>query len=293
MTLREHLDELRKRLMFIVAFLFIAVVAAFVFRDPIMEFMLEPGFGDRDEKPIATEVLETLGVTFKVTLMAAFAVSLPVILYQVIMFVSPGLTGRERAYLFLLLPGVLVAFGGGVAFGYYVLFPPTFEFLFEFGSQNVNPEIRVASYVNVLTSLMFWMGVVFQIPLVLFGLGRLGVVTPRFLWRFWRFAVVLAFVAAAIITPTFDPIIQTAVAVPIIMLYGLGILLAMLGVRLRRGASPADGRPALVRRVGRRLRFWRLRVPLRFWRLRPRLPFRRRTRDGLAERPDPAERRRQ
>ncbi|MCY4582073.1 MAG: twin-arginine translocase subunit TatC [Chloroflexi bacterium] len=259
MTLREHLDELRRRLVIVVVFVILAMVAAFVFRDPIIEFLLEPGFADLDEKPIATEVLETVSVTFKVTLLVAFAASLPVVLYQVIMFASPGLTARERLYIFLFLPGVLIAFGAGVAFGYYVLFPPAFYFLFNFGAENVNPEIRIASYVNVLTSLMFWMGVVFQIPLVLFGLGRLGVVSSRWLLRRWRFAVLLAFVAAAMITPTFDPVNQTLVAVPIIVLYLFGILLARFGERLRRGKrEKAASGPGLLRRAGRRLAFWRL-----------------------------------
>ncbi len=234
MTLREHLDELRRRLIIAAVFVGLATIAAFVFRDPILAFLLEPGFGQRDEKPIATEVLETVGVTFKVTLMAGFAAALPVVLYQAVRFVSPGLTGRERAYLAMLIPGVLVAFGAGAAFAYYVLLPPALAFLFEFGSANVDPEIRVASYINVVTSLMFWMGVVFQLPIAMFLLARLGVVTPRWLGRFRRYAVVLAFVAAAIITPTFDPVNQTLVAVPIIVLYEVGILLARLGSRMRR-----------------------------------------------------------
>ena len=256
MTLREHLDELRRRLMFIVVFMVLATIVAFVFRNEIISFLLEPGFGRVGERPIATEVLETIGVTFKVTVMVGFVASLPVVLYQVIMFASPGLSRRERAYLFLLLPGVLAAFGAGVAFGYYVLFPPAFFFLFNFGAENVDAQIRIASYMNVITSLMFWMGVVFQIPIVMFALARLGVVTPRWLGRFRRVAVVLAFVAAAMITPTFDPVNQTLVAVPIIVLYEFGILLARVGQRLRRRREPREPRPSLARRIARKLRFW-------------------------------------
>ena len=257
MTLREHLDELRRRLMFTVVFIVLAMIVVFVFRDPVLRFLLEPGFGDPGEKPIATEVLETISVTFKVTLMVGFVASLPVVLYQTIMFVSPGLTKRERWYLFLLLPGVLAAFGAGVAFAYYVLLPPALNFLFTFGAENVDAQIRIASYINVVTSLMFWMGVVFQIPIVTFTLARLGVVTPQWLGRFRRLAIVLAFVAAAIITPTFDPVNQTLVAVPIIVLYEFGILLARLGRRLRRRSEPRPPRPSLRKRLGRRLRFWR------------------------------------
>ena len=257
MTLREHLDELRRRLIIVVAFIIVALIAAFAFRNQLFDFLLEPGFGDLDEKPIAIEVLETVGVTFKVTLLAAFVAALPVALYQLIMFVSPGLTRRERLYLFMFMPGVLIAFGLGAAFAYYVLFPPAFAFLFNFGAENVNPEIRISSYINVVASLMFWMGVVFQIPIVLFALGRLGVVTPRWLSRFRRFAILLAFIAAAIITPTFDPVNQTLVAVPIIVLYEFGILLARIGQRLRRRSeNPAPG-PGLLRRFCNRLKFWR------------------------------------
>ena len=265
MTLREHLEELRKRLMFSVIFLVIAVVVAFMFRNFLLELILAPGYGDSGDRPIATEVLETVSVIFKVTLMAAFVVSLPVILYQIIMFISPGLTGRERAYLFIMLPAVLLAFAGGAAFAYFVLFPPAFEFLSEFGIEHVDPEIRISSYVSVIVSLMFWMGVVFQIPIVLFTLARFGIVTPRFLARFRRYAIVLAFVAAAIITPTFDPVNQVLVAVPIIILYEIGIVLARLGQRLHRGADP-DAKPGIVRRVFRPLRivlFWRWHW--RFW----------------------------
>ena len=274
MTLRDHLEELRRRLFIVLAFIVLATAAAFFFRERLFDFLLAPGFGDLDEQPIATEVLETVGVTFKVALMAAFAVSLPVALYQAIMFASPGLTRRERLYAFLFLPAVLGSFAAGVAFGYYVLFPPAFAFLFNFAADVVNPEIRISSYVNVITSLMFWMGVVFQIPVALFALGRLGVVSPRWLARRWRYAVLLAFVLAAIITPTFDPVNQTLVAAPIIALYLIGILLARLGERLRRGAQAKrdpkarrDPGPGRLRRICRKLAFWR-RLRLR----RPALP---------------------
>ena len=235
MTLREHLDELRRRLIIVVAFLAVGVIVAIVFRNQVLAFLLEPGFGELGQKPIATEVLETVGVIMKVAFMAGLVGALPVILYQLIRFVSPGLSRRERVYLYLFLPGVLAAFGAGAAFAYYVLFPPAFRFLFTFGAENVDATIRISSYINVVISLMFWMGIVFQLPLVMFTLARLGVVNVRMLSRFRKFAIVLAFVAAAIITPTFDPVNQTLVAVPIIVLYELGILLARLGQRLRRG----------------------------------------------------------
>ena len=136
---------------------------------------------------------------------------------------------------------------------------PAFEFLFEFGSANVNPEIRISSYINVITSLMFWMGVVFQIPLVMFALARFGVVTPRWLARFRRIAIVPGRLwPLPSFTPTFDPVNQTLVAVPIIVLYELGIVLARFAYRLRRGPAPR-GEPGRLRRLCGRLWFWRRR----------------------------------
>ena len=237
MSLREHLDELRRRLIWVVLFVILSMVIAFVFRDQILSFLLEPGFSKLGERPIATEVLEVVGVTFKVTFMVGLVVSLPVVIYQIVRFVSPGLTKREKVYLLFFIPVILIAFIAGAAFAYYVLFPPAFEFLFNFGTDNVDPEIRVSSYINVVISLMFWMGTVFQIPLVMFILARVGVVTPKWLGRFRKYAVVLAFIAAAIITPTFDPINQTLVAVPIIVLYEIGILMARIGRRLKQRKS--------------------------------------------------------
>jgi sec-independent protein translocase protein TatC len=240
--------------MFILAFLVVATVIAFLFRDAILGFLLEPGFGRLGQRPIATEVLETVSTTFKVVLMAGFVATLPMVLYHIIMFITPGLTVHERLYVFLLLPAALISFVGGAAFGYYQLFPRAFEFLFEFGSENVDSAIRISSYISVLVSLMFWMGMVFQIPLLMFALARMGLVTPSMLTRFRRFAIVLAFVAAAIITPTFDPLNQTLVAVPILVLYEIGILLARIGRRLGREPkldSEGDSSSRL-----RKVKFW-------------------------------------
>ncbi len=235
MTLRDHLEELRKRLFYTTAAVALGTAIAFVFRDRVLDFLLAPGFdGIPDTRPIYTEVTEMVAVVMKVSLMAGVVVALPVVLYQLVMFVTPGLTRRERVYLFIFLPGTVVVFGLGAAFCYYVLLPPAFRFLFTFGANNADAVIRIGSYMHVVTVLLFWMGIIFELPLVMFFLARLGVVTAGFLARFRRYAVILAFVAGAIITPTMDPVNQTLVALPIIVLYEVGILLARLGQRLRR-----------------------------------------------------------
>ena len=236
LTLRDHLEELRKRVLFIAIAILIGTVVAFIFRDRILAILIEPGFSQLpDTKPIFTEVTEMVAVTMKASLMLGVIFALPVIVYQVIAFIGPGLTKKEKIYLFILLPFTLLIFGLGVAFGYFVLFPPAFQFLFTFGDNVATPAVRIGSYMNVVTSLLFWMGLIFEIPLVMFILARMGAVTSRFLSRFRRYALILAFVLGAIITPTLDPINQTLVAAPIVILYEFGILLAKFGQKLRSG----------------------------------------------------------
>jgi sec-independent protein translocase protein TatC len=236
MSLRDHLEELRKRIFFVAIAIFIGTAVAFIYRDQVLAILIEPGFSQLpDTKPIFTEVTEMVAVTMKASLMLGLIFALPVIVYQVIAFIGPGLTKREKIYLFILLPFTILIFGLGVAFGYFVLFPPAFRFLFTFGNNVATPAVRIGSYMNVITSLLFWMGLIFEIPLVMFILARMGAVTPRFLSRFRRYALVLAFVLGAIITPTLDPVNQTLVAVPIVVLYEFGILLAKFGQKLRAG----------------------------------------------------------
>jgi sec-independent protein translocase protein TatC len=154
--------------------------------------------------------------------------ALPFVLYNVVMFVAPGMTPRERRYLYALLPLTLLSFVIGAAFGYKVLFPPAVHFLLTFGSDVATPFIRIGNYVNLMLSLLFWMGVLFETPVVLFFLAKIGVVTPEFLARHRRYAVVIAFILGALITPTFDPVNQALVAVPVIVLYEISVWLTKL-----------------------------------------------------------------
>ena len=156
------------------------------------------------------------------------ALSIPIILYQMVLFISPGLTSREKKYLFALLPGTLLSFVAGCVFGYLVLLPPALNFLMTFGSDIATPMIRVGNYINLVINLLFWLGVSFQTPLVMFFLSKIGAVHPKTFTRQRRIAIVAAFILGAIITPTFDPVNQSLVAIPIIILYEFGIILSKL-----------------------------------------------------------------
>ena len=244
LSFMEHLGELRRRLVICVIAVLAGSAASFVFYEEIIELLSRPAYdleGSQGIELVFIEITELLTTAVKVSFVAGFILALPVILYQVIMFVAPGLTGRERRYLFLFLPMALVAFACGVAFCYFVLIPPALRFLLGF-SDVAEPLIRISNFVNLMVRLLFWMGVAFETPLIMYMLAQLGIVSARQLSRFRRVWVVLAFLLGAIITPTFDPVNQTLVAGPLLVLYELGVLLAKLAGRSRRGTETAVAR---------------------------------------------------
>ena len=154
-----------------------------------------------------------------------------------IMFIRPALTKRERGYLYVLLPSIFVLFAAGAVFAYFILLPPAFKFLLTFGGDVAQPMIKIGNYISVLTRLVFWIGICFEIPLIMFFLTKIGVVKPEWLSKYRRFAYIAAFILGAIITPTFDPVNQTLVAVPIVFLYEFGILLSKLAGRKKAELS--------------------------------------------------------
>ena len=238
--LGSHLLELRRRLTYAALSVLVTTAVAFVFHEQVLVLLMEPAqqFVDTPrKKPIFTELTEFISVAAKTSLLVGLFVSLPFVLYQVVMFVAPGLNPKERRYLYVLMPASLLAFVVGAAFGYRVLFPPMVNFLLDFGSEVATPFISIRSYINLMLTLLFWMGVIFEIPVVTFFLAKIGLVSPEALGRNRRYAVVAAFILGAVITPTFDPINQGLVAVPIIVLYEASVWLAKLAVRGRRKSA--------------------------------------------------------
>ncbi len=255
LTIGQHLTELRRRLAWSVVAVAVCTALAFIFHKQILELLMEPARGFAqvpNQSPIYTEMTEFIGTAMKVSLLAGFILALPFVLFQVVMFVAPGLSSSERRYLYSLVPMSLLAFLAGAAFGYRVLFPPAVNFLLTFGGDVATPFIRIGNYTSLMLTLLFWMGIVFETPVVAFFLSKIGLVTPRFLARNRRYAVVIAFVLGAIITPTFDPINQSLVALPIIVMYELGIWLAKLGYRGRESSREltldTEGQEGLQRR---------------------------------------------
>ncbi len=230
----SHVVELRKRLMWCALVLVGTTVFSLIFARDIFR-ILELRAGKIDL--IYIEMTEMVGAYFRVSFVSGLVLALPFIVYQLVMFIRPGLTLSERKYLYMLLPGILISFLAGAAFGYFIMIPPMIKFLISFGSDIATPQIRVGNFVSLMLRLLFATGLCFEMPVVIFFLSRIGIVNAQLLSKYRRFAMVGAFVLAAIITPTFDPFNQTIVALPLIVLYEVGILLARIGQKRKRRAA--------------------------------------------------------
>ena len=244
-SLTEHFQDLRKRVLISGITVVAVTILAFTFHKQIIELLLDPvGLGPStggEPGLIATELTETLGVTLKVSFVAGLVGAFPMVLYQIIMFAAPGLTPKERRYLFSFMPATVLAFAGGAFFAYYVLIPRAVDFLIGWGTDLATPQIRISNSVNIVLRLLFWMGVVFETPFVMFLLAKLRIVSSKGFARWRRHWIVVAFIIGAFITPTVDPISQTLVAAPLILLYEAGILLARLAARGREPAPEPAG----------------------------------------------------
>jgi len=239
MTLLEHLEELRFRLFISAAFVVIGLAISAYFGERLIDFLKEPAEKKNPDFHLQfIEPFELFVTYFRVSLLGGLILGMPMIVYQGLRFVGPGLKPGERRWLYGTTAGAFTLFLAGIAFSYYVALPPALDFLLGFGDGLAEPNIRVGSYVDFVTRLLFWTGVAFETPLVVMYLARFGIVSAGQLLRWWRYAVVVAFVIAAVVTPTIDPVTQSIVAGPIIVLYFLGIILALF-VQPKR-SHPSD-----------------------------------------------------
>ncbi|HEY82786.1 MAG TPA: twin-arginine translocase subunit TatC [Dehalococcoidia bacterium] len=224
-SILSHLLELRIRLLRSLIAIAIASIIAFIFYDWIFYILKLPAQGIN---LVFIEMTEMLGTIMKVCLAAGIILAMPYLVYEGIMFIFPALTPREKRYVYLVLPWIALMFLGGVVFGYFVLIPPATRFLVSFGANIATPEIRVGNYVAVVTRLLLATGIIFELPVITTFLARLGVLKSQWLASRRKAAIIFAFILAAIITPTFDPINQSLVAIPLVVLYEMSIWLARL-----------------------------------------------------------------
>jgi len=225
--LQPHIADLRKRLMISLAVLIIAFFACFTVYQPILNWMMIPieAVLPAGSKMVAIEVQETFFTALKVSFFAAFLVSLPVIFWQLWLFVSPGLYANEKK---IILPFVFFAtlmFLLGGVFSYYVVVPYGFQFLVGFGSTVVSVMPSIGKYVSFFTKLVFGFGIAFELPVITFFFAIIGIVNDQMMKDFFKYAVVIIFIVAALLTPP-DVLTQFLMAGPLIILYGVSIIVA-------------------------------------------------------------------
>jgi sec-independent protein translocase protein TatC len=226
----EHLVELRRRIFIVLAALLVGAVAAGVFINRILEFLTKPAGG---AQLIVLRPTDMVWTYMEVIFAAAAVVALPVLLYQILMFVRPALENPQemsvfRMVAFVAIPMVAVFFLAGMAFAYFIMLPMGLKYLQGMGSSFASVAWNIREYFSFVLAVLLWIGASFLTPLVMALLARLGFVSPKTLTRQWRFAIVgIAFVAAAI-TPTVDPVNMGLVMAPLIGLYVLGVVMARL-----------------------------------------------------------------
>jgi len=225
--LKPHIAELRKRLAYSLISLIVAFFVAFYFYEPILEWMMLPlkDVLPDDSHMIATGVPEVFFTAVKVSFFSGLLLSLPFIFYQFWLFVAPGLYEHEKKYVW---PFVFFASGMfflGVAFAYYIVVPYGFAFLINFAEQVVTVAPKINEYVGFFTKIMVGFGIAFELPVVTLFLALLGLVDDHTLKGFFKYAIILIFILAALLTPP-DVVTQLLMAVPLIILYGVSILIA-------------------------------------------------------------------
>ncbi|HVX30114.1 MAG TPA: twin-arginine translocase subunit TatC [Nitrolancea sp.] len=223
MTLQEHLLELRNRLVYSAIAVAVGFVVGLIFSFRMLDLIERlSGVG----KLKALDPMESFVATMKVALYIGIGLAMPILIYQIVRFLAPGLTRNEKRYLYRAIPFVFGMFVLGVLFAFFIVIPRGLRFLHGFGGGTFEADFRASSVVSFYLTLLLWVGIVFELPVVMYILAKLHVVTAQMLGGIRKYALILIMIAAAIITPTPDPFNMFLIAAPMYLLYELGILLA-------------------------------------------------------------------
>ena len=235
MSVLSHLNELKRRLfrVAIISVIFIAI-AVVNFRWIFNQFtantreLIEAAGGDI----VQLTLTEAWVAAAKLAVMVGLTAALPYFLFEMSRFFQPGLKSGERKYVYFLIPGALVSFAIGATFAYLILIPRLFEFMLDFQGSLAVPTITAASVVSMTVGIVFWLGTIFELPIVMYLLAKIGLIKSKWVMSKIRWMILLAFVFGAAVTPT-DPISQVIVAIPVMALFGIGLALVKLAERGR------------------------------------------------------------
>jgi len=229
MTLWEHLEELRRRLIVCIVTLFIGFVVCWFYREQIFSVVQAPflKFVAQGDKLSFISLTEPFFVYMKAAAFAAIIFTSPILISQLWLFIAPGLYKKERIYAIPFIFFASVFFLGGCIFCYYYVFPFACRYFLQVGSQ-FKQDVRVDDYFSLFNKLTLAIGLIFEIPILAFFLARVGIINHHFLLNKFKYAILLAFIISAIVTPTPDMVTQTILALPMIALYAISILIAWI-----------------------------------------------------------------
>lgn len=223
--------RVRFRILWVVVAFGVGASLTWYYRSAIFGLLLAPAQGSLspfDGRPIFTSPMEMMGVAIGLAIKGGLVAAFPVLVFSVYSLLSPLLDPKRRRAVVLFLPAIFLCYVGGAAFAYFVMLPTGLKFLLNFDTTTAVAAIRITDYMSMVTALLFWLGVVFEIPLLMFLLAKIRLVSRRRFQRFRKYVPVAAFTLSAIITPTFDMVNSTLVAVPIIVLFEAGVFMAWL-----------------------------------------------------------------
>jgi sec-independent protein translocase protein TatC len=222
MSLMEHLDELRKRIVRSAIYLVLGFFAAWGFRDRFVGFIQAP-LNHIGKTLVFTHPMDPLNLDLQVSLIGGAILASPFILYQVWMFIAPGLYQKERRFVIPFMAATVGLFLAGAGFGYFYVLPSALKILIVDFGHNFTSMVTIEEYSSFFLSIILGLGISFELPILIFFLALFGIVTPRFLWRNIRYAILAVFIVAAFICPSPDPWTMCIYAIPMLALYLLGI----------------------------------------------------------------------
>jgi sec-independent protein translocase protein TatC len=222
MTLMEHLDELRKRIVRSFIYLTLGFFAAWAFHDRFVGFIQAP-LNHIGKTLVFTHPMDPLNLDLQVSLIGGAILASPFILYQVWMFIAPGLYQKERRFVIPFMAATVGLFLAGAGFGYFYVLPSALKILIVDFGHNFTSMVTIEEYSSFFLSIILGLGISFELPILIFFLALFGIVTPHFLWRNIRYAILAVFIVAAFICPSPDPWTMCIYAIPMLALYLLGI----------------------------------------------------------------------
>jgi sec-independent protein translocase protein TatC len=236
MSFLDHLDELRKRLVHIVAFIGIGFVASWFFSRPIFNFLAIPLSRNlpRGTKLIYTNIMDPFTVFMKVAFLAGIFLTLPLTLYEVWKFIAPGLYRKEKKYVVPFLFFSIVLFVAGAASCYYMVLPSAFQALIHLGGEDLTPAIKIDEYLDLVNMMLLGFGLIFEMPVIVAFLSLFGLVSASFLWRKSKYSIVVIVILAAILSPTGDAFNLMLWSAPMILLYFISIGVAAIFGRRKK-----------------------------------------------------------